>query len=436
VKKDREALEKVLNDLFDEYSANKEVVNKIKQDLGVHGINVGTTIGILNKTLPIETQSQIVLCLITKSLFNATEESKINPEHYFTEIEIEEANKFKREFESQKDYVDIEDIRQVDEDQWITTMTYKQISDLYATGKVRYNKETQRNTIFKEYGDKIIESININKTSVKEIKELMLQGLFIPNTITFNILATGKEKFEIDNRNKSIRIYDNLDIIDGFHRSLAIIEAIAENPEVEQNIVVMVTNFNLEKCHSFIVQEDKKNKIDKRYIQTLNVENLENKIVKLMNENTGELRGKITSNIIVYRNQAYVLSDVLSDAIKNNFEIKSMRDVNNIAKYLIEGFNEIIGIFIDDFQNLETSRKNNVKTLSSTFVGYITLLAELRETNNWKSKLEETLNRIDFSNGNPIWEQLNIYDSNLSKSNLKKIIKYFKENLEGVNNNV
>lgn len=436
MKKDREVLEKVLKDLFDEYSANKQVVNKIKQDLGEHGINVGTAIGILNKTLPIETQSQVILCLITKSLFNATEESKINPEHFFTEIEIEEANKFIREVENQKNYVDIEDIRQVDEDQWITIMTYKQISDLYATGKIRYNKETQRNTIFKEYGDKIIESININKTSVKEIKELMLQGLFIPNTITFNILATGKEEFELDNRNKSMRIYDNLDIIDGFHRSLGVLECVAENSQTEGTLEVRITNFNLDKCHRFIVQEDKKNKIDKRYIQTLNVENLENKVVKLINENTGEMQGKVTSNIILYRNQAYVLSDILSDAIKNNFEIKSMRDVNNIAKYLIEGFNEIIGIFIDDFQNLENSRKNNVKTLSSTFVGYVTLLAELKETNNWKSKLEKTLNRIDFSNDNPIWEQLNIYDSNLSKSNLKKIIKYFKENLEGVNNNV
>jgi hypothetical protein len=427
MKKDRGVLEGVLHELFDEYCANKEVENKLKKDLAKHGITTGTVVGILNRTIPIETQSQVVLYLVTKSLFNATEESRINPENYFTEIEIEEANKFKREFESQKDYVDIEDIRQVDEDQWITTMTYKQISDLYATGKVRYNKETQRNTIFKEYGDKIIESININKTSVKEIKELMLQGLFIPNTITFNILATGKEKFEIDNRNKSIRIYDNLDIIDGFHRSLGGIEAVAENPEIEGTLEVRITNFNLDKCHRFIVQEDKKNKIDKRYIQTLNVENLENKVVKLINENTGEMQGKVTSNIILYRNQAYVLSDVLSDAIKSNFNIESNRDVNNVAEYLIKGFDEIVGIFINDFKNLEESRKNNIRTLSSTFIGYVTLLAELQDNENWKKELEKILNKINFNNTNLIWKELGIYDSSPSKSSVKKIIKYFKE---------
>jgi hypothetical protein len=427
MKKDREVLERALNELFDEYSANKRTVKKIKEDLVEHGINVGTTVGILNKSLPIETQSQVVLCLLAKSLFDATEEPIINPEQYFTDIEIEEANKFKREIDEKKDYVDIEDIRQIDEDQWITIMTYKQVADLYATGKVRYNKETQRNTIFKEYGDKIIESININKTSVKEIKELMLKGLFIPNTLTFNILMTGKEDFKIDNRNKSMRIYDNLDIIDGFHRSLAGIEAVAENPDIEGVFEIRITNFNIEKCHRFIVQEDKKNKIDKRYIQTLNVENLENKIVKLVNENSGEMQGKITSNIILYKNQGYVLTDVLADAIKQNFEIKSMRDVNKVAEYLIEGFNEIVGIFINDFKNLETSRKNNVKTLSSIFAGYVTILAELYGNDNWKSKLETILNKIDFSNTNSIWEQLDINNSSPSKSIFKKIIKYFRE---------
>jgi hypothetical protein len=427
MKKDREILERVLNELFDEYSANREIVNKIKQDLVEHGISVGTTVGILNKSLPIETQSQVVLCLITKSLFHATEESKVNPEHFFTDIEIEEANKFKRKMDVKHDYIDIEDVRQVAEDQWITIMTYKQISDLYATGKVRYNKETQRNTIFKEHGDKIIEAININKTSVKEIKEFMSQGLFIPNTLTFNILATGKENFKIDNRNKNIRVYDSLDIIDGFHRSLACLECVAENPEIEGTMEVRITNFNIDKCHRFIVQEDKKNKIDKRYIQTLNVENLENKVVKLLNENVGDMQGRISNNIVQYRNQAYVLSDVLADAIKHNFEIKSMRDVNKIAEYLTEGFNEIIGIFIDDFKNLEVSRKSNTKTLSSTFIGYVTLLAELQNVDDWKVKLEQILNNIDFNNTNSIWQELDIYNSNPSKSTVKKIMKYFKE---------
>lgn len=427
MKKNREVLERVLNELFDEYSANKKVVDKVKKDLVEHGITTGITMGILNKTLPIETQSQVVLCLITKSLFNATEEARIKPEDYFTDIEIEEANKFKREVEGKKDYIEIEDIKQVAEDQWITTMTYKQVAEMYAMGKVRYNKETQRNTIVKEYGDKIIESININKGSVKEIKELMLKGLFIANTITFNILATGEEKFEIDNRNKDMRIYGTLDIIDGFHRSLSLLECVAENPNIEANIVVMITHFNVEKCHRFIIQEDKKNKIDKRYIQNLNVENLENKVVKLINESSGEMQGRITTNIIMYRNQAYVLTDILADAIKANFNIESNRDVNNIAEYLIKGFDEVVGIFINDFKNLEISRKNNIKTLSATFIGYVTLLAKLQDNENWKKELEKTLNKIDFDNTNPVWKELGMYDSSLSKSSIKKIIKYFKE---------
>jgi hypothetical protein len=287
MKKDRGVLEDVLNKLFEEYNRDSEVIFNVKKELAEYDINVGMATGILNTTIPIQTQSASVLCLVTLALYHATNKSIIKPEDYFFDEEIETAKKPKKQFELKKDYVEIEDIKQVADDQWITTMTYKQVAELYSIGKVRYNKDTQRNTVFKEYGDKIIEAININKGSVKEIKELMLQGLFIPNTLTFNILMTGKEKFEPDNRNKSMRVYDNLDIIDGYHRSLAGIEAVAENPNIEGTFEIRITNFNIEKCHRFIVQEDKKNKIDKRYIQTLTVENLENKIVKLINENAG-----------------------------------------------------------------------------------------------------------------------------------------------------
>jgi hypothetical protein len=424
MKKDREVLERVLNELFDDYSSNKKVVDKVKKDLVEHGITVGVTMGVLNKTLPIETQSQVVLCLITKSLFVATEEKRLNPELYFTDIEIEEANKFKREIDKKKDYIEIDNILEVAEDQWITVMTYKEIAELFATGKVKYNKETQRNTIYKEYNDKIIEAININKGSVKEIKELMSQGLFIPNTLTFNILATGEEKFEV--KNKNMIIYSNIDSIDGFHRDLSLIECVANNPDIKGTMEVRITNFNVDKCHRFIIQEDKKNKIDKRYIQNLNIENLENKVVKLINENSGEMQGKITTNIVMYKNKAYVLSDVLADAIKHNFNIESNRDVNNITEFLIKGFDEIVGIFINDFKNLETSRKENIKTLSSTFIGYVTLLAELRDNENWKKELEKVLKKIDFNN-NSVWKELGIYESSPNKSNFKKIIKYFKE---------
>ena len=431
MRREREVLEKVLNELFDEYNRNTDVTTEIKKKLVEHGINIGTATGILNTSIPISTQSLTVLCLITMSLYETTKLMKINPENYFMPKEIEMANKLKRETELTKDYVDIEDIKQVADDQWITTMTYKQVADLYSVGKVRYNKETQRNTVFKEHGNKIIEAININRTSVKEIKELMLKGLFIPNVITFNILATGEEKFEINNRNKSMRVYSNLDIIDGFHRSLAIIEAVANNPEIEETIAVYITNFDIDKCHRFIVQEDKKNKIDKKYIQTINVEEIENKIVKILNERSGsELMGRITTNITFYKNQGYVLGNVLADSIKHNFEIKSMRDVNNVADFLIEGFVEIVGKYINDFNNLETSRKDNIKTYSSTFIGYVTLLAELKDDKDWKIKLEQILNRIDFGISNPIWNNLEIRESSPSKYKFKRIIKYFKELVE------
>jgi predicted amino acid-binding ACT domain protein len=131
MKKNRETLEQVLNLMFEEYNRNTDVTFAVKKELSEHGINVGTIIGILNTTIPIQTQSMAVLCLISLALYNATKESKIKPEDYFMPEEIEAAKKLTKETELQKEYVDIEDVKQVAEDQWITTMTYKQVAELY-----------------------------------------------------------------------------------------------------------------------------------------------------------------------------------------------------------------------------------------------------------------------------------------------------------------
>ena len=49
--------------------------------------------------------------------------------------------------------------------------------------------------------------------------------------------------------------------------------------------------------------------------------------------------------------------DDLSDAIKEVFTIKSQRDVKKITKFLIEFFNELVGIYSDEFTNLKSSKE-------------------------------------------------------------------------------
>jgi hypothetical protein len=429
----REILETELGLVFKQYGTDRNITETIKKDLSNHGISIGLTQGLLNESTPLESQSLVILCLLTEALYKVTKEEKINPIKYFTELEISEARKYKRETNEKQDYVELDDVIQIADDQWITRMTYKQIADLWASGQARYNKDTQRNTTIKEYGDKIVEKINVNKTGIKNIVKKMSEETYIPNVVTFNMLA-GTEDYEFNGR--KMRISSPLDATDGFHRDVAIGEVVSLGLHVDKYMEVRITNFDIEKCHQFMLQEDIRNPLDTRFKKAISIAS-ENSIVKQLNERgKNELRGKITTEPLMYqKNKAYVLNDVLADAIKSSFAIKPkmpIKDLDNITDFLIEGFNEIIGLFYDDFTNLNKSRKENVKTLSSTFIGYVSILANLKDSDNWKKELESILNKIDFSLSNPMWKDdtredyIDIKNINPSKPTMQRIRKYFK----------
>jgi len=434
MKKDREVLESELSLIFDEYSANKEVVNKVKTNLAEHGISLGTTQGLLNKSLPMETQSQQVLYLLTHYLYVSTERESINPKNYFNDKEIEEGNAFKREVIEQEEYTELYPVLQIRNDQWITRMTRKEIADLWNYGKARYNKRTQRNTIIREYKNKMVEKVNINKTAIKKIYRLMKEDTYIPNMVTFNIpLSSDENLYEYDDKSLKMRISSILHATDGFHRDMAILGIVADNINPEEYMEVRITHFSEDKCHTFMLQEDIRNPLDARFKKSIE-DSYENSVVKQLNEK-GELKGKITTNLLIYtHNEAYVLYDTMLNTI-DDFQLKNQRDANKLVDYLVEGFTEIIGIFYDDFNNLEKSRKENVKTLSSTFIGYVALLESLKDIKDWKVKLEDVLNKIDFNLVNPIWTDENntdfikITESNPSKSTIKRIKKYFKDQM-------
>lgn len=432
----REILETELSVVFKMHSTSKNVIEAVKKDLLLHGISIGTTQGLLNQSTPLESQSQIVLCLFTEALYKVTNEEKINPETYFTNAEIAGARNYQKENEARTEFIELDDVIQIADDQWITRMTYKQIADLWAEGRARYNKETQRNTIVKEYGDKIVEKINTNKSGIKSIVKKMSEETYIPNTVTFNMLADGTEKFEYSGKGV-MRIYSILDAIDGFHRDVAIVEVISLGLHSDKYMEVRITNFDVEKCHRLMLQEDIRNPLDIRFKKLISLE-LENTIVKQLNEKgKNELRGKITTELLMYqKNQAYVLNDVLADTIKSEFSIKPkmpIKDIDSITDYLIEGFNEIIGLFYDDFTSLAKSRKENIKTLSSTFIGYVTILANIRDREDWKQELERVLNKIDFKLSNPIWKDttredyIDIKNPMPIRPTVKQIRKYFKD---------
>lgn len=389
----REKLENELRVVIAEFSADKKVKDKVGEYFVAKGMFEAEALNIFAQRTPLETLSTLILCIFTDSLHQTLgdEYNKINPSKFFSELEIKTAEEYMVIKKDRKKYpIIFENIKQLNTNQWYTDLTAQQISKLYAKRVVTYNPETQRQLKTTTQKKNIITKIDVNKTSVQEIKQYLLEGKFFSNFITFNILENGEEELDIVDGNLKVNAGE-ISIIDGFHRSLAIIDAIQENPELDFKIGVVITHFDVETAQRFIVQEDKRNKINSKYIKSLNLDSKANTIVKKINETSkSHLKGKITTdkNRIKFGN-SLVMFDVLADAIELVFKPKENLDMIHYSNYIIKGLNLIIE---NNTELLETVQQDKL------WVTYIVVLGELYNQENWEDTLMVLVNNVNLDN--------------------------------------
>ena len=171
--------------------------------------------------------------------------------------------------------------------------------------------------------------------------------------------------------------------MDGFHRTLGIIEAIQQNPELKYITGVYITNFDVNKAHRLIVQEDKKNKINRKYIKTLDLDNCSNKIATKLNEDS---RSYLSGKISILKNSIvdYV---VLSEAISYEFAPKETVDVVKYSKYLIDGINYIFELKPEFLAE---------KQVNTVWIAIIALLKKVYNAKDWKLQINKTIKKINF----------------------------------------
>lgn len=430
MKTERGQLEHYLRLTIEENALNTQVHDQVKEFFKQKNISPGEVAAMLTQQIPLETLDGVILYLLTKGLYQATGSEILNPVRWFTNIEIDEAERYKKDKQEmlEGDLV-FEKVLKVEGDHWLTTLSSQTIKQLYDSFRVYYRPETQRGMLTYRSGDSIINRIDVNKRVVNEITEKLVEGSFISNTLTFNVLKNGDDRiiYDEDNMRLTIGEESEIDVVDGFHRSYAILKALIIKPDLKKNWEIRIVNWDVDKAQRFIYQESLQTPLRKSRQEELNQEKLENQIVRNLNEMPrNEMQHKITTdyNLIKY-NIAYVMFDILSKTIRETFKIKSQRDVKKISQFLVDFFNELIGIYPDEFHNLRESREQSYIAHPNMFVGYITLASMLYKQNNWEDKLENILNKIDFDKSNSIWKALDIDNPRLTKRQMLSIIRYF-----------
>lgn len=429
MKVDRDVLEKQLLFAIDEIITSKNFDNKMLDNIKerLYQRNILNATQLLNRNIPLNTVSIQVLYALTEAIYKETELYSINPKKYFLENEIAIYKTFKRDVSKENDVIEFDNMIQINENHWIGKISIQYLVELYNNLRINYNPQTQRESGYVEKDDHLIFVPKTYPQSVREIKTAILDGTYEPDEITLNLLKNDEEDFSY--KNGKLTIYDGkIDIIDGWHRSNSILKALAENPDIEMYFELRFTNFDIQKAKDFIIQKNKQRKINEKHIQSMNMSSYYNSITKALNENQkSDLRGKIVINRhLINRGYGLITFDVIASAIEVNFDLKTRSQSEKVQDYLIDFFNEVYNLFYDKFNN-----KNGIYTEPFSFIGYIAIASELYGRDNWKDVLVNILNQIDFTEDNPFYQEIKEYQINISKANIKKISKYFKEIIKG-----
>lgn len=220
---------------------------------------------------------------------------------YFTPKEIDFFSNEKIEEDKIEFPIVFSDMIQIADDQFIGKITAQQLMKLKAARLINYDADEQRALRIVKSGNIEIYKPFVNLKSVRDIKQLMKDGKYIPDPLTLN-MPDGSEFSYSDN---SLTVYSlpngmmNLD--DGYHRYLAISQLYDEDNNFDYPMELRIINFVNSKANAFIYQQDQKTKMKKVVSDSYNTNSAANKIVQRLNQdpdcNIQGMVGRNGSNI-------------------------------------------------------------------------------------------------------------------------------------------
>lgn len=352
----------VLEEFLDEALTNvkiNEVEKEFQEYLLDKNISRLDSTRILNKELSIHLLSDVHLFVLSESLNHIYSNNYIKLSQYFTDIEISEYSNFK--FPKKGENILFKNVSQFPNsiDQFNCYIHIDELMQLFQSGKLNYNFDTQRDAKIIIKNNSIYKSININKSAVEEMADLIVKGEFIPNFITFNILKTGEEDIEYNKIEQILTIHSGeLDVLDGMHRTIALHRAKQLKPELDIYFGLNITNFNISKAKRYIVQEDKKTPISKEHIFKLN-DDLSKTIFDTIINESKDFKNKIASDSVMIDYVKYITSEsLLRQGITSIFkgEFKNARESIKLGSHLAKQFDNLYG-YIEEIKKFDESYK-------------------------------------------------------------------------------
>lgn len=437
MKVERYELEEKLIPVLVKYEPNKKVEDKVKELLAENHILGGKVAWTFNQPESIKAEDIRYLCLLTSALYKASKEIEIDPQNFFTDREIKEAQSFSGESKNEDSLfpVIIEGVLKVDDGVFKVVMNNHLINNLLVKGGLNYNFESQREATVKKKDDQIIHVPTVNNASIQEITEHLLNGTLVYTDPIINArLGTSDEGEEViyDEENNKLMITEGtiIDIVDGYHRLKGNQTALSINPDINFNFPITIINTTVDEARRYVGQIGKANPISKARAKELAGTNFSALVVKKLRQES-MLKGMISQGDRLIRlNKEIVTVKVLMDGIEEEFPTRNKMEAMDVGDYLVEFFDNLIGRFQDEFiDNYNEVKKTSLINHNLMFYGYIVLAKRFKEENKKSKNIVDIIHKIDFSKDNEIWENIGVIRNGKINYNRagKAIKKYFKE---------
>jgi len=448
-----EDLKDLIASVIIEENNNKELYSVLTEQIK-DKMRVGKVSDLFNDNVQIEMFKKEELFWIVNTIFNIKQDKKYNPEEFFTKGEIDKIKSEQIIVNDEINAIELSDVVEtIENEQWICGKEkVKNIVNFLYNGLLTYDKRVQRETKkVKMKNGGFVERIKTNGKSVREIKTQLINNEYMPTPISLNILkvgGVGNEVYDFDKNSRILRIEKNSDvkiqIIDGFHRIKGMMLALEEEPNLEAVMQINIFHKDLTGAGQYIIQQSKSNSINTSKLRSLDssdiVINIANDLNKEGNKTTNFLFNQIgIDNDDVQLLGKYTTVEMLANGINKywKLEAKDIAKQRKLKRYLVKFFNEVIGWYSKEYENIKESRKSFVLTQGIAFSGLMGLAKQLEGVDEWEEKLDSILESNNWKlEDKNTWNGINVTNLNLPTRQMKKIYDIFENlyNKEGVTN--
>jgi hypothetical protein len=294
---------------------------------------------------------------------------------------------------------------------YLLSMSAGTIASLFEQGKIIYDPEFQRGEKELKTG-KIVPICKMSK--INEILQGMQDDIVHGNTIVLNSPIAPENTLKYDPDTDTLSGTGVLAIVDGQHRIRSCHKWLklynkgkCINSPYDWEYPVTIENVTrIESGNIFSEYAGKSTPINKTRIEVLNTRDLSNHIIRNLIINS-KLHGKVDMTSISPRNNKIVTFGYLSEGVNTFFRPQDEDQIESISSYLVEIFNKIITLFVDQMGNItaEEKAKNRKQYLTIEKMAWVSFFALAKELAG-RNDVDELLKNLKLKIRINGWEGL------------------------------